>query len=150
MPGSEPTRYLVDTNILSTGAPGRFDGALAQWMDANSDALMLSVVTITEIEDGIAKAQRQGASRKAEQLASWLEAVLHLYGNRVLPIDVAVARKAGLLLDQVRGQGRDPGLAEMLIAATALTHNLTVLTRNVKDFHGCGMTVLDPFAEFGA
>ena len=146
MPGSEVTRYLVDTNILSAGAPGKaaMHAKLAQWMDDHSDALYLSVVTVTEVEDGIAKARRVGATRTARDLAEWLNALVHLYGDMVLPIDIGVARAAGRLLDAARGQGREPGLADMLIAATAQVHGLSVLTRNLRDFVGCGVRVLDP------
>jgi toxin FitB len=150
MPGSDPALYLVDTNILSATAPGKVTHqALAQWMDAHSEALRLSVVTITEIEDGIAKAKRQGATRKANDLADWLESVVHLYSDQILPIDIGVAREAGRLLDTARGSGRDPGLADMLIAATARIHRLTLLTRNVRDFDGYGVEVVDPFGGMG-
>jgi toxin FitB len=148
---SESTFYLVDTNILSARAPGKEAAheALAQWMDTHSNELRLSVVTITEIEDGIAKAKRQGATRKAQDLADWLESVVHLYGDQILAIDIGVAREAGRLLDAARGRGRDPGLADMLIAATARVHTLTLLTRNVRDFDGCGVEVVDPFVWGG-
>lgn len=146
MPISEASGYLVDTNILSADAPGKAaaHAALAQWMDEHSARLRLSVVTITEVEDGIAKAKRQGATRKARDLADWLEAVVHLYGEQILAIDVGIAREAGRLLDGARGRGLEPGLADMLIAATAKVHGLTVLTRNVRDFAGCGVEVVDP------
>jgi toxin FitB len=147
MPGSKTRRYLVDTNILSAGAPGKAaaHAALVQWMDEHSAQLRLSVVTVTEIEDGIAKARRQGATRKARELAEWLETVIHLYGEQILAIDVDTAREAGNLLDGARGRGLEPGLADMLIAATARVHGLTLLTRNERDFEGCGLVVVDPF-----
>jgi toxin FitB len=149
--GSKAKLYLVDTNILSARAPGKAAAhtALTQWMDAHSDALRLSVVTITEIEDGIAKAKRQGATRKASDLADWFESVVHLYSDQILAIDVAIAREAGRLLDNARGRERDPGLADMLIAATARIHGLTLLTRNLGDFEGCGVDVVDPFEGDG-
>jgi toxin FitB len=148
MPSSEPLRYLVDTNILSTSAPGKVAAhqSVAEWMAEHSVSLFLSVVTITEIEDGIAKARRQGATRKATNLADWLESIVHLYDDQIIPIEIKVAREAGRLLDEARGRGREPGLADMLIAATARVHGLTVLTRNVRDFEGFGIEVVDPFA----
>jgi toxin FitB len=151
MSDSKPSLYLVDTNILSARAPGKAAAhkSLAVWMDEHSAALRLSVVTITEIEDGIAKARRQGATRKAADLADWLESVVHLYDDQILPIDTGIARAAGQLLDEMRGRGRDPGLADMLIAATARVHGLTLLTRNLRDFAGCGVVVVDPFGEMG-
>lgn len=105
------------------------------------------MVTIAEIEDGIAKLSRTGASRKAENLKAWHEAVLHLYGPRILPIDVAIAQVAGRLSDEARGRGQAPGFADLLIAATAKHHALTLLTRNVKHFVGFNIALADPFMD---
>ena len=88
-------------------------------MDQNSAALYLSVITIAEIEDGIAKCRRGGAQEKAERLSEWLHTVLHLYSARVVPIDLAVSRRIGVLSDLARGQGLAPGLADLAIAGTA-------------------------------
>ena len=139
--------YLVDTNVLSAGAPTRavIPQDLLAWMDRNSATLFLSVITVAEVEDGIAKARRTGARRRADGLAAWLETVLHLYAARVLPIDVATARLIGILADRARGQGQAPGLADLAIAATAQQHGGTVLTRNLRHFDPLGVPVLDPF-----
>ncbi len=140
--------YLVDTNVISARAPSRVPlPELAAWMDANSAELFLSIVTITEIEDGIAKAQREGATRKARDLTAWLETVLHLYAARILPFDLATARLAGSLSDLARSQGRAPGFADIIIAATAQHHGLTVLTRNLRHFKSLDVPVHDPFAQ---
>jgi predicted nucleic acid-binding protein len=139
--------YLVDTNVLSAGAPtkARAAPALADWMDRNSEHLFLSVVTVAEIEDGIAKARREGASRKAERLDEWLETVLHLYSARILPLDVPVARLVGRLADQARGAGHSPDLADLTIAATAQLRGFAVLTRSLRHFRSLGVTAHDPF-----
>ena len=102
--------YLVDTNILSAIAPTKTVVAsdLAAWMDRNSDGLYLSVITVAEVEDGIAKSRRQGADRKAGRLAEWLGAVLHLYAARILHLDVAMARLLGQLANRARGIGQTP------------------------------------------
>ncbi len=140
--------YLVDTNVISAGAPSRIaSAALVDWMDAHSAALWLSAVTVTEIEDGVAKLRREGATRKSADLAAWWEAVLHLYGDRVLPLDTATARVAGALSDRARGQGHAPRLADLIVAATAQRHGLTILTRNLRHFVPLGAPVLDPFAS---
>lgn len=114
-------------------------------MDAQSAVLSLSAVTVAEIEDGIAKLRREGATRESADLAAWLEAVLHLYGDRILVFDTAIARIAGALSDQTRGRGQAPGLGDIIIAATAKRHGLTILSRNVRHFAPLGVTVLDPF-----
>jgi toxin FitB len=122
--------YLVDTNVISAVSPNRpVPAALVEWMDAQSDSLFLSVVTIAEIEDGIAKLRREKATRRSRDLASWLDVVQHLYGDRIL------------------GQGHSPGFADIIIAATARRHGLTLLSRNAKDFVPLGVPVLDPFSK---
>jgi hypothetical protein len=138
--------YLVDTNIISAAAPARpVPSALVEWMDAHSASLFLSVVTVAEIEGGIAKSQREGAKRKSADLASWLETVLHLYGDRILAFDAPAARIAGAIADRARGQGHAPGLADVIIAATAQHYRLTILSRNIRHFEPLGVAVLDPF-----
>jgi predicted nucleic acid-binding protein len=138
--------YLVDTDVISAGAPSkrRASAALILWMDRNSDRLFLSTITVAEIADGVAKARREGARRKAANLAGWLEAVLHLYGNRVLPFDVAAARVAGALSDRARSKGQSPGFPDLAIAATAVTHQLTVLTGNLRHFAPLGVAAYNP------
>lgn len=139
--------YLVDTNVLSAGAPTKAVSmpALKAWMDSNSTGLFLSVITVAEVEDGIAKSRRLGAYRKAKQLSDWLETLLHLYGSRVLPVDLTTARCAGRLADRARGQGHAPGLADLVIAATAQKHGYTILTRNLRHFGLLDVPALDPF-----
>ena len=94
---------------------------------------------------GSRRARREGATRKADLLAEWFELLLHLYGDRILSYDIAVARIAGRLADRARGMGFAPGLADLAIAATAQAHNLTVLTRNLKHFAPLGVDAHDPF-----
>jgi predicted nucleic acid-binding protein len=138
--------YLVDTNIISAAAPARpVPSALVEWMDVHSSLLFVSVVTLAEIEDGIAKSRREGAARKSADLASWLETVLHLYGDRILAFDASTARIAGAISDRARGQGHSPGFADIIIAATAQRHGLTILSRNLKHFAPLGVAVVDPF-----
>jgi hypothetical protein len=141
------TRYLVDTNVISATAPAtavkRFE--LVEWMGSHSRDLFLSAVTIAEIADGIAKAKREGAQRKASDLSAWLQAVLHLYGDRVLPFDSPTAEIAGALADLAHGHGHSPGFADIAIAATARRHNLTILSRNERHFAPMNAAVVDPF-----
>ena len=139
--------YLVDTNVISAGAPSRLPSReLVAWMDAHAALLFLSVVTVAEIEDGIAKLRREGATRKGSDLAAWLETLLHLHGDRILAFDTPTARIAGALSDRARAQGQAPGLGDIIIAATAERHGLTILTRNLRHFAPLGVRVLDPFA----
>ena len=143
------TRYLVDTNVISAGAPTAAvrHPELIRWMDSHSPDLFLSAVTIAEIADGIANAKRKGAKRKASELSAWLQIVLHLYGDRVLPFDSVTAEMAGTLSDLARGRGHSPGFADVIIAATARRHSLTILTRNHRHFAPMDAVVIDPFEQ---
>ncbi len=143
------TRYLVDTNVISASAPTAAirRPELIAWMDLHSPDLFLSAVTIAEIADGIAKAKREGATRKAADLSRWLRTVLHLYGGRVLPFDTPTAEIAGALSDLAPGRGHSPGFADIAIAATARGHDLTILSRNERHFAAMDVTVMDPFRK---
>jgi predicted nucleic acid-binding protein len=143
------TGYLVDTNIISATAPRAAVGrpVLVTWMDAHSSDLFLSAITVAEIADGIAKVRRGGSKRKASDLAAWLEALLHLYGERVLPFDVATAELAGRLNDLARSRGHAPGFADVAIAATARHHRLTILSRYKRHFAPMDAPVVDPYEE---
>ena len=104
------------------------------WMDAQSDRIFLSAVTIAEVCDGISKMHRTGSASRAASLKNWLDSVLHLYSERVLPFDIVAARVAGVLTDRTRAAGRSPGFADIAIAATAESHNPVVLTCNLRHF----------------
>ena len=142
------TRFLVDIDVLSAGAPSKARSVpqLVEWMDRNSERLYVSVVTITEIEDAIAKSKREGAIRKAARLREWLETLVHLYSPRILPFDLAAARIAGALSDGARGRGHTAGFADLAIGAIARRHTLTILTRNLKHYAPLGVTAHDPIA----
>ncbi|MGV1794087.1 PIN domain-containing protein [Rhizobium sp. A37_96] len=143
--------YLLDTNIVSADAPTKCHvgvDAFAAWMRANSDRLYLSAVTIAEIEAGIARAVRIGATTKAEHLRRWLVAVEHFYGGRILPFGIEEARHAGLMLDRARAH--DPGFEDIAIAATAAAHGLTVLTANERHFEPLGVPFANPLKQLPA
>ena len=106
------TRYLVDTNVISSAAPTAAvkRHAIVAWMDSHSDDLFMSAVTIAEIADGIAKARREGAGAESRRLVSLAAGLLHLYGDRILPFDTPTAEIAGALADLARGRGHLPAL----------------------------------------
>ena len=139
--------YLVDTNVLSAAAPTKAVPRqdVRDWMDGNSEGLYLSVITVAEVEQGIARCLRTGANAKARRLTEWLETVLHLCARRVLPVDVPAARRLGPLADYALGQGHAPGMADLAIAATALNRSFTVLTQNLRYFTPLGVSAQDPF-----
>jgi predicted nucleic acid-binding protein len=132
--------YLLDTVVLSEMRKRRRDAGVVAWIERVAPAdLFVSVVTIGEIEHGIEK-QRSTDERFAADLAAWLEVTLRAYGDRVLPLDVNVARRWGRLAAKVGNKGLD-----LAVAATALEHGLTVVTRNVSDFAPTGAATVDPF-----
>lgn len=134
--------FLLDTVVLSElrKTPRRRNRHLVQWIgQVSSMDLFISVLTIGDIERCLAQ-QRQHNPAFADALASWLDIILRTYEGRVLPVDNAVARRWGRLSHQVGNKGLD-----LAIAATALEHRLTVVTRNVSDFQPTGVAVLNPF-----
>lgn len=142
------TGYLVDTNAISGGLPARSAGEASRaiaWMVRHSDSLFLSVITIAEIEAGIAQARREGADRKTGRLADWLDTVRHLYASRIMVFDLAIACLAGTVSDRARGLGHAPGFVDLVIAATAQMNGMTILTRNVRHFARLAVAARDPF-----
>ena len=108
------------------------------WMRGLREAdVFLSVVTIGEIERGIHKVRE---TEVAIALTRWLEELLRFYGDRVLPVTPDIARRWGRLSADIGHEG-----ADLLVAATAAAHGLTVATRNVRHFAPTGVNVFDPF-----
>ncbi len=138
--------YLLDTSVLSLLAPGRSspNEALAGWIRGHHDALYISAVTISEIEQGICKLRRSGGIERADALAQWLDALIENGGSRILPLDARTGRIAGGLSDQAIAVGRHPGFADVAIAATAFAHDLVLLTRNGKHFAPLGIAFCEP------
>lgn len=138
--------FLLDTVVLSElrKPPRQRSPNLVRWIEGvSSQDLFVSVVTIGEIERGIER-QRSLDPAFAESLAAWLDMLMRTYEGRVLPVDVAVARRWGRLSHRIGNKGLD-----LAIAATALEHGFTVVTRNVKHFEPTGVPVLDPFRSPG-
>ena len=131
--------FLIDTDVLSALRRRERHPAIVRWVEGQRTTdLHISVVTVGEIERGITQQQRHNPAF-ARDLAVWLDRVLAWYGDRILPVDAATARRWGQLSAAL---GNDS--ADLLIAATALEHGLTVVTRNVRHFEPTGVSVLDP------
>lgn len=134
--------YLIDTDVLSALRRPDRNPEIVAWVSAQRAAdLYLSVVTVGEIERGIAR-ERTRNPGFADRLGTWLDNLLRLYSARILPVDTSVARRWGQL---ARRHGH--GKADLFIAATALEHGLTVVTPNVRHFEPTGVAVLDPSAH---
>jgi len=141
--------YLLDTSIISAFAPGRLPlpEKTADWFRDHADELFLSSITIAEIQKGASKLiiDNRGISNRANGLLRWLEQLLEVYGDRVLPIDSDVARYAGVMEADCTAKGRNPGFADILIAATAKNHDLGLLTANMKHFEPLDCICRNPF-----
>ncbi len=134
--------YLLDTNILSElRRPARANANVLAWAKASPAVNhYISAITILEIERGILLAARRDPLQ-GEILRRWFEQeVLHHFEKRILPVDVAVALRCAALHVPDPQPERDA-----LIAATALTHGLIVVTRNIADFQSTGVALLDPW-----
>ena len=132
--------FLIDTDVLSALRRRDRHPEMVRWLQAQRTAdLYLSAVTVGEIERGIARQQRRHPSF-ARELSLWLDRVLAWYGDRILDVDVPTARRWGRLSGDL---GHDR--ADLIIAATALEHGLTVVTRNVRHFEPTGVPVFNPF-----
>lgn len=136
-------KYLLDTTVVSEirKSPQKADPHVRSWVASRAPSdLCLSAITILEIELGIARLSRRD-HRQAAPLQAWFEDdLLPVFADRILPIDVAVARRAALMHVPDPRPERDA-----LIAATAVVHDLTVVTRNVKDFEPLDVAIIDPW-----
>ena len=134
--------FLLDTNIVSDLRRGdRADAGVVEWFDAQSPKdLFLSVVTIGEIRQGIEQLRDRDA-RQASGIDRWLSGLVQFYEDRLLYVDGAVAEEWGRLRAT-----RGAPVVDSLLAATARVHRLTLVTRNLRDFTGLRVRLLNPFA----
>lgn len=136
--------YVLDTNVVSElrkVKTGKADANVAAWAaTVDAAALFVSAITIMELETGVLLVERRDAAQGA-MLRTWLaHHVLPEFTGRVLPVDTAVAQRCAKLHVPDRCADRDA-----LIAATALVHGMTVVTRNVADFVATGVALFNPW-----
>jgi toxin FitB len=136
--------YLLDTNIVSElrkAKSGKADAGVIAWAAGlPASELFLSAISVLELEMGVLLVERRDAAQ-GTVLRSWLDRhVLPAFADRILPVDAAVARRCARLHVPDPRAERDA-----LIAATALVHELTVVTRNVGDFEATGVRLLNPW-----
>ncbi len=138
--------YLLDTNVVSELrkiGDGKADARVSAWVDTeDAESFFISAITILELERGVLGIQRRDAAQGA-RLRAWLDNhVRPEFAGRILPIDDQIAmRCAHLHIPDRRNE------VDALIAATALVHGLTVATRNVRDFEGTGVVVVNPWQD---
>jgi len=127
--------YLVDTNIISELTRPSPNAGVVQWA-RGVERHSLSAISVDEIWFGITR-------RPAVRLHAWMEN--YFQRHEILPVTAAIARRAGELRGDLSKRGMIRQQADMLIAATAQLHGLTLVTRNTRDFEGCGIGLLNPF-----
>lgn len=137
-------RFLLDTNVLSEVRRSKPQLSVLQWLDeVDEDRVYVSVITLSEIRRGI---DLMDAGQKRDTLARWLSHdLLERFSDRIVPIDIQTALIWGKLMASAKKAGFTRSTMDGFIAATALSRDLTLVTRNTKDFHDLGMTIVNPW-----
>ena len=139
-----PVMYLVDTNVISEARKqSKANSGVRKFFEQTMEhgaPIYLSAVTVGELRRGVGLIQHRGDSRQADRLGQWLDKLLVDYGDQILDLDADTAQVWGLL----RVPHPENSLDKQ-IAATALIHGLTLVTRNEKHFAGIGVPILNPF-----
>jgi predicted nucleic acid-binding protein len=132
--------YLLDTNVISETRKTRPDsGVLAFLSAADAAGLFLSALTVGELRKGV-EAKRKADPVMAGQLAAWVDVIETTFADRIVPIDTATARRWGDLSAK-----RNLPVIDTLIAATAISRGLILVTRNTRDVEATGVPLLDPW-----
>ncbi len=134
---------LLDTCVISELGRTRPDQRVLAWFDPLRDEqLRLSVLSVGELQKGI---DLLDAGARRVRLQGWLDGLVDLFSDRILPVDQDVARRWGAVSAACQRAGRPRPPVDTLIAATALCHGATLATRNLRDFAGTGVRVVDPW-----
>ena len=138
------TGFLLDTNCVSEVVRRQPEPRVTAWLGAVDETLLyLSVLTLGEIRKGVAALPQ---SKRRSRLEAWLQVELRArFSGRILPIDEAIADRWGLLSANAKRKGQPLTAIDGLLAATAIHHNLTIVSRNVTDFTQSQVPVLNPW-----
>ena len=139
--------FLIDTNVLSEyNRPGGPDAGVRHWLETTDrQSQHVSIITLAEIQKGI---ELLAEGKRRAQLEHWLTQDLEAwFSGRVLPVDRKVAMRWASLVAQSTRTGRPLPTIDSLIGATALAHDLTIVTRNISDFEAIGVTIINPWAS---
>ena len=136
--------FLLDTNVPSEMIRDRPDFRVNAWVRAQEDvSLYLSAITIGEIRKGVTILPE---SKRRSRLQDWLENdIIPLFASRIIPVTQAIAERWGVLSGQRQLAGRPLGMADGLVAATAIENGFTLVTRNIKDYENLGVAILNPW-----
>ena len=136
--------FLLDTNVPSELTRAKSDPKVEKWLeDADDEQLFFSVISLGEILKGVTILPE---SKRRTELQRWLDDTLRpWFEGRILPVSEPIAERWGILAGQSQLKGKTIKVADGFIAATALHHDLTIVTRNVKDFEQLGVTLFNPW-----
>jgi predicted nucleic acid-binding protein len=136
--------FLLDTNVPSELTRPKSDVQVEKWLeDADDERLYLSVISLGELFKGLTLLPE---SKRRSQLEEWVEITLRSwFAGRILPVTEGIAERWGKLAGECQVRGTPLTVADGLIAATALEHGLTVVTRNVRDFAELGVSIVNPW-----
>ena len=139
-------KYLLDTCAISELVRKQPDEKIVQWIkECDEDSVFLSVLTLGEIQKGISKLDD---NRRRIKIQKWLDSDLReRFSERILPVTLEVALTWGVIEGESASKGRPLPVIDALIGATAVTHNLTVVTRNEGDIRGTGARTLNLWAS---
>jgi toxin FitB len=137
--------FLLDTNCVSELVSPKPEPRVVEWMEAADETILyLSVLTLGEIRKGVAGLPQ---GKRRTRLEAWLEVDLQSrFAGRIIPVDAGIADRWGALAAAAKLKGKTVSIIDGLLAATALHHNLTVVSRNVSDFAITQVTVLNPWS----
>ena len=136
--------FLLDTNVISEWIKPQPDRNVVSWLaGVDEDRVFISVISFAEVRHGV---ELLPVGRRRERLTHWLaEEVPERFEGRVLAIDQHIAETWGVIMARGQKAGLTPGTMDAFVAATAAAHNLTLATRNVKDFQRLGIPLFDPW-----
>jgi toxin FitB len=136
--------FLLDTNVLSEPMKERPNSGVLAWLSqVNEDQVFVSVVTITELRNGV---ERLTTGKRRERLDAWLRKdLISRFKGRILPVDLRIADTCGGLMARSESIGRPIEARDAFIAATAQAHGLTLVTRNTSDFEPTIKAIISPW-----
>jgi predicted nucleic acid-binding protein len=136
--------FLVDTNVISEQTRPDPDEAVLNWLEENNLSLFLSAITVAELKKGI---ERQPESRRKQNVSRWFDEVLESFNGRIYAFDLEVSMTWGRMYAETQRKGYNPPALDSLNAAIALHHNLTLATRNERDFAETGVKIVNPWKK---
>lgn len=139
--------FLLDTNVISEWVKLRPNAGVIRWLaDADEDEVFISVISIAEISRGL---ELMPKGHRRDGIAKWLSEDLPArFAGRILLVHLAVAQEWGATCKKAHGRGYTVSIMDGFLSATARIHDLTLVTRNTKDFQGLGLTLLNPWTDF--